>query len=339
MSVQGDAAAAKSLSDLIEGFWTTQLVGAAVALGVTDAMAEGPRPHTDIARSVQADPVCVLRVLRALQSLGVCQLTAEASFELTAKGQLLCAGTSGSMRGRALFASGMLWNLFGDLTAVIKTGLPTQRQPLGREGFNLLASNPGLKGMHQAMVESSIGAVAAAADAHDFGRYSRVLDVGGGYGGALVALLQRNPTMTGDVFDLAYLAQDACAHLSSAGVGQRAQFVGGDFFEELPSGYDCYLLKYIVHDWDDAAAVQILRTCAHAARPGGTVVLLERVLPERITENDRAIMEVDIAMMLAGGLERTAEEYRRLMNRAGLCLLRITPTSSPCSVIHAAVES
>ena len=339
MSMQGDASAAKSLSDLIEGFWTTQVLGTAVALGITDELADGPRPHTDIAYSVEADPGCVLRVLRALQSLGVCRSARDASFELTAKGRLLCADTPGSMRGRALFASGMLWNLFGDLATVIRTGLPTRQQPTGRDGFNQLAANPGLAAMHQAMVESSISAVAAAADACDFGNYPRVLDVGGGYGGALTALLQRNPKMTGDVFDLGYLSRDASKYLSSAGLDQRARFIGGDFFETVPSGYDCYLLKYIVHDWDDAAAVQILRVCAAAARPTGTVVLLERVLPERITEDDRAIMEVDIAMMIAGGRERTTEEYRDLLHRAGLRLLCVTPTSSPCSVIHAVVEA
>jgi hypothetical protein len=153
----------------------------------------------------------------------------------------------------------------------------------------------------------------------------------------VAALLQRYPGMTGDVLDLAYLSRDACAYLSSAEVGRRAQFIGGDFFEEVPQGYDCYLLKYIVHDWEDAAATKILRVCAAAARPTGTVVLLERVLPECITENDRAIMEVDIAMMIAGGRERTTEEYRQLLHGAGLRLLSVTPTSSACSVIHAAV--
>jgi orsellinic acid C2-O-methyltransferase len=327
---------AKSLSDLIEGFWSTSVIGTAVALGITDSLAAGASPYSQVASAAGAAPEYVLRILRALQALGVCRAIAGSSFELTEKGRLLLADEPGSMRGRALFASGILWDLFSDLPTVVRAGRPTQRLPTGREGFNQLESHPGLDAMHGAMVESSIVAVASAAQVHDFGRYSRVLDVGGGYGGALGRLLQQNPGMRGDVLDLPYLLEGAVRHLHVAGVARRATFIAGDFFEAVPKGYDCYLLKYIIHDWDDAQALRILASCAAAAHPAGEIVLLERVLPDQVSESDRGIFEVDIAMMVTGGKERTVGEYRELMRAANISLNEVTPTACGCSVLRAA---
>ncbi len=336
MTVATNSEWTQSLSDLIEGFWTTQLIGTAVAVGIPDKLAAGALSYQEVAQSCEAEPNSVLRLLRALQTIGVCRGTEHSQFGLTDKGRLLCTGVPGSMRGRALFASGLLWKLFGDLESAVRTGRPSQRITLGREGFDQLAHDPGLAGMHQAMVESSIKVVSAAADAHGFERYSRVLDVGGGYGGALTALLQRNPRMRGDVLDLGYLESQASEYLRRAGVAERARFIAGDFFESVPPGYDCYLLKYIIHDWDDAHALSILRSCAAAAAPSAEIVLLERVLPAELNETHRAIAQIDLAMMMTNGKERTEEEYRRLMGSAGLRVLTVTPAASGCSVIRAA---
>jgi hypothetical protein len=334
MTVATNSEWTQSLSDLIEGFWTTQLIGTAVAVGIPDRLAGGAMSYQEVAQSCDAEPTSVLRLLRALQTIGVCRGTARSQFGLTDKGRLLCTGVPGSMRGRALFAAGLLWKLFGDLESAVRTGRPSQRITLGREGFDRLANDPGLPGMHQAMVESSIKVISAADDAH-FNRYARVLDVGGGYGGALTALLQRNPHMRGDVLDLGYLESQASEYLRQAGVAGRARFIAGDFFESVPHGYDCYLLKYIIHDWDDAHALSILRSCAAAAARSAEVVLLERVLPADLNETHRAIAQIDLAMMMTNGKERTEEEYRQLMASAGLRVLSVTPAAAGCSVIRA----
>jgi SAM-dependent methyltransferase len=330
-----DPGTSRTLSDLIEGFWTTQLIGTAVGLGIPDQLGDGAKSCEQIARACESEPTCVLRLLRGLQTLGVCRASGP-NYELTERGQLLRRGVPGSMSGRATFTSGIMWNLYSELINVVKSG---RSLPAGREGFDALAQHPGLAGMHQAMVESSIRIIEDAIRVHEFGRYSRVLDVGGGYGGALAALLQRFSEMTGSVLDLRYLADDARAYLCTSGVAGRADFVAGDFFESVPAGYDCYLLKYIIHDWDDAHALRILRNCATAvaARPGAHVVLLERVLPEVLDESPahRAIMQIDLAMMTTGGKERTEEEYRSLLSSAGLRVTGVTATASPCNLIHA----
>jgi SAM-dependent methyltransferase len=327
------SAAGRGLPELIEGFWTTQLIGTAVALGIADQLGDGAKSYEQVARSCESDPASVLRVLRGLQTLGVCR-SSGSSYELTERGQLLRRDVPGSMSGRATFTSGIMWDLYSQLTKVVKTG---RSLPAGREGFAKLAEHPGLASMHQAMVESSIRAIEEAVRVHDFGCYSRVLDVGGGYGGALAALLQRFPQMTGGVLDLRYLAEDSNAYLRRKGVADRAHFLGGDFFESVPAGYDCYLLKYIIHDWGDAEALQILRSCAAAARPHSHVILIERVLPEVLEENPdhQAIAQIDLAMLATGGKERTAEEYRSLLGSAGLRMTAVTATASPCNVIHA----
>jgi hypothetical protein len=252
-----DRVPSRSLSELMEGFWITRLLGTTVALGIADQLGEGAKTHEQIARSCEAEPSSVLRVLRALQTIGVC----------------------------------------------------------------------------------SCGPGSTFARVHDFGRYHRVLDAGGGYGGAVSTLLRLHPGMRGAVIDLPYLAEDARAYLRKAGVADRCQFLPGDFFEELPSGYDCYLLKYIVHDWGDADALQILRTCAAAGGPDSHVILIERILPDALEESPdhQAIMQIDLAMMTTGGKERTAQEYRSLLASAGLQMISAAAAASSCSIIQAQV--
>jgi len=331
-AMQGPAA--RPLSELIEGFWVTQLIGTAVALGLPEQLAGGARVYEEIARSCESDPGCVLRVLRALQTIGVCRSSDGSSFELTERGSVLRRDVPGSISGRAAFISGIMWNLYGQLRSVVRTGRPL---PAGREGFDNLADDPGLAGMHRAIIESSIRIIEDAACVHDFARYSRVLDVGGGYGGALATLLRKYPGMSGSVLDLRYLAGDSSAYLRESGVADRAEFIPGDFFESVPGGYDCYLLKYIIHDWGDQEALQILRRCASAAGPNSHILLLERVMPDRLDESPehQAIMEIDLAMMTTGGRERTEAEYRSLLAAAGLRMTEVTATASPCSVIGA----
>jgi hypothetical protein len=332
--VASDQKESRPLSDLIEGFWLTQVIGAAVALGIPDMLRNGAKSCEHIALSCGADASCVMRVLRALQTLGVCRQVGKGTFELTERGQILRRDAPGSITGRVMFTSGIMWDLYSQLTTVVKTGCPL---PAGREGFRKLASHPGLRGMHLAMVESSIRVVRDAARVHDFRGYSRVLDVGGGYGGALAALLEDYPDMSGGVLDLDYLADGANTYFRDRGVAKQAQFLAGDFFESVPGGYDCYLLKYIVHDWGDTEALEILHRCAAAASRQSHLLLFERVLPEVLDESGehQAIMQIDLAMMTTGGKERTKEEYRMLLESAGFRMIAVTATASPCSVIHA----
>ncbi len=333
--------AQQHLSQLINGFWAAQVVAAAAALELPEHMADGPCTAEALAAASKAHTASLRRLLRAMVSLGLCSQEPDGRFALSDVGQHLRADAPGSMRGRALFTGDMLWKQFGDLTHQVKTGGRTQQVVSGAEGFEILKNDPPrLHAFQQAMAESSRMAARAALGVYDFGRFARVLDLGGGYGGVLGEVLSANPRQTGVVFDLPYLEAGARAYLESAGVADRAQFLGGSFFEAVPRGFDLIVMKFIVHDWDDEEAGAILAKAREAAEPSTTLVLLEHVIPEvvEVSIDHQAAIRADLTMMGMGGKERTAEEYRVLLAGAGWRLTRVIPSSGAPGVIEAVVE-
>jgi SAM-dependent methyltransferase len=324
----------RPLGELIEGFWITQLIGTTVALGIAEALGADVRSLDELASTCRLDRPSLLRLMRALQTVGVSVGNEERGYRLSEKGKVLRRDATASIYGRALFTSGLMWDLYRQLATVVQSGKPLQA---GRQGFARLAHDPCLEGMHRAMVESSVRVIGEALQVVNFDRYARVLDVGGGYGGVLGALLRKFPDMSGTVLDLSYLKEGAEAYMRSIGVCERGKFLGGDFFESVPSGFDCHVLKYVIHDWGDSEALQILRACARALSGGGHLLLLERVLPDVMHESPscQAIAQIDLAMMTTGGKERTVGEYADLLRSAGMRLVTVIATGAPCSVIQA----
>jgi orsellinic acid C2-O-methyltransferase len=338
MSQTDQTPPARQLSELINGFWATQAISTAVSLGIPDVLAVGPRTAESIAESVSAHAPSVFRLMRGLQTLGICQRLEDGRFELTASGELLRADVPGSLRGRALFNGGMLWKQFGDLSHCVKTGGRMRAHASGEEGFNELASDPvRLASFQKAMAESSIRATRDAMKVYDFGQFASVLDLGGGYGGVLSVLLTAYPGMTGAVCDLAYLTPTASEFLAHAGVGERGRFLGGNFFEAVPRGYDAYIMKYILHDWDDEHALRILNNCRAVAADATKVVLLEQLVPKQLGTGftDQAVIRADLTMLGVGGKERTVEEYGELFASTGWRLSSVTPTAGEFSVLEA----
>jgi hypothetical protein len=337
MSVTPDPALAQ-ITGLINGFWPPPVIGAAVVLGLPDLLGDGARTADDLAAAAGAHAGSVFRLLRAMQTLGLVTAGAGGAFRLTEAGRFLRSDVEGSVRGRALMVGDMLWKQFGDLAMVVRTGGRTTAIPTGPEGFAALAGNPErLAAFQTAMAESSRRVARAAVEAYDFGRFRAVLDLGGGYGGVLAVLLQCHPGMTGAVCDLAYLEAGATAFLGGAGVAARGRFLAGDFFESVPAGYDAYVLKFIVHDWGDAEAGAILSNCRAAAADSARLVLVEQVVPEiaEVGAADQTVMCADLTMMTMGGKERTAAEYRELLQAAGWRLSGITPVGAGFSVLEA----
>jgi orsellinic acid C2-O-methyltransferase len=332
------SSAARRLSDLINGFWAAQVINVAALLEIPERLAQRPQTAVEIAEAAGAHAPSVHRLLRAMQTLGLCTAAGNHAFALTEAGQLLRADAPGSMRGRALFTGDMLWKQFGDLEHVVRTGERTGAVVSGPEGFASLATDPlRLDAFQRAMAEGSVRAAHHAIHAYDFSRFGRVLDLGGGYGAVLAVLLERFPAMTGAVCDLSYLEEGAKRYLARAGVETRASFIAGDFFESVPAGYDAYVMKFIVHDWDDARAQRILTNCRRAAMPLSRVILLEQVVPDRlgVEAAHQAVIRADLTMMTVGGKERTAEEYRVLLTQAGWRLSGITAAADGFSVIEA----
>ncbi len=291
-------------------------------------MAEGPRHVGDLAAAAGADPQRLGRLLRALATLDLCRQLGDGMFELTRAGQVLRADAPGSLRGMAMHVGGMIWRSWGDLAYVVRTGKPSPSVASGPEGFAAFAADPAAAAVfNQSMVDGSRRVAAQLAAHYDFSRFCTVMDVGGGYGAVLAVLLQADSERRGIVFDLPYLAESTTDFLAREGVGGRAGFVGGSFFEQVPALADCYLLKYIIHDWDDAHALTILQKCREAAGTTGTVLLIEQIVPEHVepTAAHRLIARGDLTMMVYGGTERTEAEYRALLAEAGLRIARIVP--------------
>lgn len=333
------SSAADAVSELINGFWATQVIHAAVRLGLPEYLAQGAATAAELAVRADAHAPSLQRLLRALQTLGLCRPTGrDGAYELTESGQFLRADVGSSLRGRALFAGEMLWKQFADLTYVVKTGERTREVASGPEGFAQLASHPArLEAFQASMAEGSVRAARAAVEVYDFGRFARVLDLGGGFGGVLGVLLATYPEMRGAVCDLGYLERGACAYLARAGVAERAAFIAGDFFAAVPSSFDAIVMKYILHDWDDAHAQRILERCRAAVGPCAKLILLERVVPQSLGcgPADRDIMRADLTMLTVGGKERTRVEYQQLCALAGWRLTGVTAIETGFDLIEA----
>ena len=333
-----DLGARARVMEMITACWTTKVLGVAAEMRLPDLMAEGAGSASALAVRTGSDPAALRRLLRAMAVLGLCRQTGEDSFELTEAGEILRSGAPGSLRGMALHWGDRLWGALSQLDQSVQTGRPWRIS--GVEGFEHMASDPGQMAMfHQSMADQTGPVAAAMLEVYDFSRFGALMDVGGSYGALLAAILAANPALAGQVFDLPDLEPASLAYLEVAGVAGRAAFTGGSFFDSVPSGADAYMLKMIIHDWDDEHAVPILANCARAAGKDGVVLVMERIAPQLVGEDpaDRVTIRGDLLMLTAaGGLERTEVQYQALFAKAGLVLRRIVPTASGVAIMETA---
>ena len=333
------ADAADRLLELIHGNWTTQAVGVAAELGLADLLAHGPRSIDELARDAQCDRDCLERLLHGLVSLGVCDLEADGGYALTPMGALLRRDLLPSVRSWAIYSALHSWKLWGHLLDSVRTGRSARKLLTGREGYAHLDEDAGIAAVFNRAMEEVTSLIATpVARTVEFGAMRAVCDVGGGHGELLAAVLRTHPHLEGAVFDLAHAAAGARRVLAAAGVSDRARVLSGSFFDRIPGGFDAYLLKSIVHNWDDAHAVEILRRCREACVPGARVVLVERVLPGRPTgaPAERSTLRSDINMMVSlGGRERTREAMAALLAEAGFAAPRCAPLGHGFNVLEA----
>jgi len=321
---------------LITGYWTSQAVGVVAQLGVADYLGDGPRTSAELARSVGADPSALYRVLRLLASIGVFAEVAPGSFGLTPLGETLRSDAPGSVRNFAITETAPgHWLPWGRLHEAVRSGRPMAREALGMELFDWYAQNPGEAGFFNAAM-GNLSALAAGelVRVYDFSAVRTVADVGGAHGVLLAAVLRANPSARGILFDLPHVIATAGRAIADEGLAERCELVSGDFFAAVPEGADLHLLKQIVHDWDDERATRLLRNCHHALNPGGTLLLVEMVIPLDNRPSPAQAMDLNMLVLL-GGRERTEAEYRRLLGDAGFRLERVIPTHSPFGVIEA----
>ena len=325
-----------AMMELVLGAWTAQAITAAADLGVADALAKGPLEADELAAAVDADPDTLARLLRALASRGIFRQRRDGRYELTPLADTLRSDAHVSMTGMArLVGSGQHREHWSHLPDAVKTGRAVVPELRGKPFFEYVADEPEFAEIfNQAMTSASELSIAPVIAAYDFSPYATIVDVGGGHGRLLAAILAATPDARGVLFDLPQVVAGAPTLLREHHAQDRVRIVEGSFFDRVPDDGDAYVLKHIIHDWPDDDAVRILRNVRAAARPGKRVLLVEFVIPD----HDREFLGkwADLEMLVcAAARERNAGEYDQLLNRAGFQMTRVVETASPFSIVEA----
>lgn len=325
------------LLQLILGMFVSRAIGVAAQLGIADALKEGPLGVEELASRIGANPDGLYRVLRALSAFGVFELQPQQRVANSELSTLLRADVPGSQRANALWFNDVSgWSAWGRLDHSVRTGKPAFDEVFGSECFTWLERHPAsLKTFQETMTGLSAATGGAVAKAYDFSAIRKLVDVGGGHGTLLARLIDHYPSLRGMLLDRPEVIQSAREVLKANGHAAHIETVAGDFFESVPAGADAYLLKHIIHDWDDEHCVRVLSNCRRAMAPDGRVLIVEFVLSDRPESITTKLIDLEMLVMMTGGRERTEQEYAALLRRAGLELARLIPTPSPVSVIEA----
>jgi hypothetical protein len=315
------------------GFVVSQSLRAAAELGIPDLLAAGERSVDQLAQASGSNADALYRVMRLLAGQGVFREVSPRRFALTDVGAALCADAPGSPRDFVRMINSEPYLAFGRLLHAIRTGKPAFDEVFGKQRFDWLADHEAEAALFQrAMVAFDQGSSEAVAEAYDFGPFSRVVDVGGGHGHLLSAIIARNPHLSGVLFDLP--AGVAAAQARFGGDLPRTELVAGDFFDVVPPGADIYILKRVIHDWDDERAIAILSNCRKAMGPDGRVLIAETIIAPG--DEPEQIKTADVVMLaITGGLERTQGQYARLLDAAGLRLERVIATRESIDILEA----
>lgn len=328
------------LTRMINGCWTTQVIYTACELGIPDLLAAGPRGVASLASASGTHTGALLRLMRALASLDLCAERGDGVFELTAEGAMLKSEGDDSLHGWVLMTGRRMWASWGQLIESVRTGASARKRVHGEEDFSgLERDKDAAETFNRAMIDLTRPVALALARTIDLAGVRLAVDVGGGAGQLIATVLAHHPGLHGIVFDLPHATEAATRQLSAAGVADRCEVVAGSFFDAAPEA-DAYLLKSVVHNWDDERAALILRNCRKAMRPGGKILLVERVAPERFSNSsaDQDIARSDLNMLVGcDGCERTEARFRSLLAAAGLELKNVQKLASDYSVVTAAL--
>jgi hypothetical protein len=329
----------QSMLELACGYWLSQLVFVAAKLGVADELKRGPATADALAKRLGVHAPSLFRVLRALASRGVFAETAPGRFKLTPLAATLCSDAPASLRDFvAMIAEGYNWSAWGELLPGVRTGERPFDRAHGMPTFEWLMRHPEDERIFSAAIASISGTEnAAVARAYDFRGVGTLVDVGGAHGHLLATILARHRHLRGILFDQPQVVEAAArsGYFAAPHVAERCEVQGGSFFDAVPPGADAYIMKYIVHDWDDERSVHILRNCRAAMAPGGRVLLVEHVIEPGNRPDFGKLLDINMLVVAPGGQERTRDEFGALLARAGLRLRRIVPTASRMKVIEA----
>jgi hypothetical protein len=338
MSVEQQPSPRSTMMRLLVGNQVQQAIHVATTLGIADLLAEGGRRVPALADATGADPTSLRRLLRALASFGVFAEEPDGTFTLTPSAALLRRDAPGSLYAFALWSGGDRYAAFGALEYSVRTGRPAFEQVTGLEFWDYLERNAEAGAIFDAMMSSNTAPLGPIVAACDFGGADTIVDVGGGRGELLAAVLRAHPAMRGILADKSRAIAGARQVLAEAGVADRCGTICADIMRVVPAGARAYLMKSVVHGLDDAAAARLLGNCRRAIHESGKLLLIEFVLPPGNEPFPGKLMDL---LMLIGcrGRERTAEEFHLLLRRANFTIGAIAPTRYGYSIIEATPAS
>jgi hypothetical protein len=321
---------AARMRTLIDGYLHTQLIALAIRWGVPESLASGAKTATEVASGPSIEPLAVHRVLRGLAAIGILEETGDGEFRLTPLGELLRPDVPSSMRGPASVRAAIYYPAAARLHDALATGQIPFDLAFEADFFTYLQAEPAAGAVFQAsMASRSQFEADAIVRLRDFSEYREIVDVGGGSGVLLEALLEATPTARGTLFDLPEVIDRAASGFQTGPLAGRVTTSSGSFFESVPTGGDAYALSRVLHDWDDEQCAVILRNLRHAMNPGTALFLVEAVLPERAADAP-AVVSMDLHMLLLlPGRERTEAEFARLLDHAGFALQSVVDLETP----------
>jgi SAM-dependent methyltransferase len=315
--------------------WIGQAIYCAAKLNLADHLATGSRSTEDLARATGTHAPSLSRLLRALAGVGLFA-SDPAGWRATALGAALRADVPGGPRGYAIMLGSPFHRAaWTDMLESVRTGASAFERVHGVPAFEHFARTPDDAAIFdEAMTSISGSEIPALLEAYDFSGFTHVVDVAGGRGHVLAAILERNPRLTGTLFDLPYAIAGARKALAGSSVMDRITFVGGDFFGAIPPGGDAYVLKHIVHDWDDPESLRILANIRKVVPPHGRLLVAECVVPPGDGPSLAKLLDLEMLVLTAQGRERTDDEYRALFARAGFELTRVVPTAGEIAMVE-----
>lgn len=334
--VKDSVNAADQLMQFASGFVISSALNAVTRLRIADLLANGPLTAGELARATSTSSDALNRVMRVLASVGVFAQPSSEKYALNDVSTLLRTDAPQSLHDTVeFFCDSLHFECYKDMLPSITDGRTASEHIWNENVFAVFARNPeAQKRFDNAMTNMTGTAAAAVAEAYDFSRIGTLVDVAGGHGLLLSTLLQRNPNMKGILFDLPHVVPGADLRINSLQLSERCSTVGGDFFKSVPSG-DAIIMKHIIHDWSDEQALAILKNCrASLKMDEGTLLLVEMLLPTDDQPHFSKVLDIEM-LVLPGGRERTSDEYRDLLHKAGFKLYRLIPTQSPYVVIEA----
>lgn len=322
------------LMNLLMGNYVLQMLATAVRMRICDEISEQPTSSTHVAKRAGTLPEPTYRLMRALTVLGVLVELPEHLFTLGPLGRLLrsdspCSFAPLTLNNAAPWGAEASWTLLHSM----KTGESGFRSRYGTGLFEWLVDHPEEERLFSEAMSTFSGVeINCILASYDFSSHSSIVDVGGAHGALLEALLLAHPKLAGTLFDKPSVVERAAAIVAKAGLAERCTLVAGDFFESVPAGKELYLLKHILHDWDDERALRILKTVGIAMPDGARLLIAEQGIAAPGVPNPGKLLDIVMLNLLEAGRERTAQEFASLMAAAGIEFERAIPTPGPVTL-------